>query len=119
MGIFTSNNSCHDSCHLFLGYVLNKESLERFVKIGLKDASGKFCKVNQHHGNEDVEIGRCMKHVGVSLGDTLDEHKRQRFLPLQVEKHLIPGTEATQKWYMTHSLNPKDVRLMMCFVCHF
>ena len=92
-----------------LGYVLNRESLERFVLTALKDETGKLCRTKEASGDEDVEMGKCMKNAGVSLGDTLDEYGRPRFLPLSVEEHLNPGTSNRQRWYMQHSLNPKDV----------
>lgn len=38
------------------GYVLSREALRKFVEEALQDA--KKCKINDHTGAEDAEMGR-------------------------------------------------------------
>ena len=73
------------SLYFFLikqGYVLSKESLNRFVNMGLTGniSSGGVCNHKQNNGNEDVEMGLCLNSTGVTPVDTRDEKGRHRFL---------------------------------------
>ena len=61
------------------GYVLSKEALKRFATQALKDNN--ICKVNDDKGMEDVEMGNCLKAVGVHNEDSRDNLGRFRFLP--------------------------------------
>ena len=72
------------------GYVLSKESLKRFATESLTDPSK--CK-QQANGMEDVEMGNCLKAVGVRNEDSRDNLGRFRFLPF------TPGTHiGHRKW---------------------
>ena len=70
------------------GYVLSKEALKRFVETGLKNP--KLCR-RDAGGAEDVEMGKCLEHLGVEAGDSRDPEGRKRFFPWVPSHHLIPG----------------------------
>ena len=62
------------------------ESLRRFATEALMDSAK--CKTSQDQGMEDVEMGRCLKNVGVTDGDSRDNLGRSRFkiLSLSVDR---------------------------------
>lgn len=61
--------------------VLSKEALTRFMNDPDKDSP-----CNQDiEGADDVQIGFCMEKIGVIAGDSRDESKSERFLPLEPE----------------------------------
>lgn len=60
------------------GYVLSREAVRRFNEDALTDD---YKCWNGTEGNEDVEIGKCLSHVGVLAGDSRDDQSRARFLP--------------------------------------
>ncbi|XP_075707191.1 glycoprotein-N-acetylgalactosamine 3-beta-galactosyltransferase 1-like [Rhinoderma darwinii] len=64
------------------GYVLSKESLNRFVEG--------FLSGNCTHRSavEDLELGQCMETMGVVPGDTRDHKDRETFHPFTPEYHL-------------------------------
>ena len=82
----------------FLGYVLSKEALSRFVTLALR-GKGKndSCRIQYDHGNEDVEIGRCLSGVDVVAGDSRDTYGKERFLPFNPNTQLLH--ENTPDWY--------------------
>ncbi|KAH8353034.1 hypothetical protein KR084_008410 [Drosophila pseudotakahashii] len=59
-------------------YVLSKMALHQLIRQGFSNSS--IC-TNRNYGYEDVEIGRCLKAVGVVAGDSRDEHGLNRFIP--------------------------------------
>merc|ERR1719495_789525 len=69
------------------GYVLSKEALKRFTQVGLKNSS--LCKEDDG-GDEDVNIGACMKNLNITRGDSRDSQERKRFFPFHPADHLIP-----------------------------
>ena len=54
------------------------ESLRRFATEALLDPAK--CKTSQDQGMEDVEMGKCLKNVGVTDGDSRDNLGRSRFV---------------------------------------
>ena len=58
------------------GYVLSKEAVRRFNEISLKNAS--FCQQDDE-GAEDLNMGNCLKGVGVVSGGSTDMYL---FFPL-------------------------------------
>ena len=64
-------------------YALSRESLRRFSQGHL--SGNAFCV--RDGGNEDVEIARCLRNLGVSPGRSLDEHDRELFHPLPFSHH--------------------------------
>ena len=70
------------------GYVLSREALRRFVEMGVDD--GSVCQQG-NDGDEDVNMGECMRNLNVTLGDSRDDLHRKRFFPFTPVEHLIPG----------------------------
>jgi hypothetical protein len=66
------------------GYVLSKEALTRFANKG---RNSKICR--QDGGAEDVELGKCMKNLGVETVNSLDALGRSRFHCFDPETHLF------------------------------
>jgi len=73
------------------GYVLSKEALKRFTQVGLKNSS--LCKEDDG-GDEDVNMGACMKNLNITRGDSRDSQERKRFFPFHPADHLIPSMQA-------------------------
>ncbi|GAB6026239.1 hypothetical protein CHUAL_012448 [Chamberlinius hualienensis] len=69
------------------GYVLSKEALKRFIEKSLPDKD--LCREGIA-GPEDVEISKCLRNVGVTLGDSRDSKGLMRFFPLAPQKHTTP-----------------------------
>ena len=93
------------------GYVLSKEALRRFVETGLKNP--KLCR-RDAGGAEDVEMGKCMKNLGVEAGDSRDLKGRKRFFPFVPEDHLIPGEIHKKSWYWRFQFYPEEEGLACC-----
>jgi len=71
------------------GYVLSQGALERFTQIGLKNSS--LCNP-ENGGDEDVNMGACMKNLNVTVGDSRDSEGKKRFFPFHPQNHLIPSS---------------------------
>lgn len=83
------------------GYVLSKESLKRFVEIGLPN---KFkCKVPEN-GAEDAELGICLAKIGVVAVDERDSNGKERFFPFTPESHV--NTNYDNDWYSKYAYYP-------------
>ncbi|XP_066250491.1 glycoprotein-N-acetylgalactosamine 3-beta-galactosyltransferase 1-like isoform X2 [Euwallacea similis] len=93
------------------GYVLSRETLRRFVEKGLPNAM--VCK-QEDIGNEDVEIGKCLRGVGVHLGDSLDKERKNRFTPVFINEMLVPGVLSEVGWYVEMMTNPYLLGLKCC-----
>ncbi|KAM8977549.1 glycoprotein-N-acetylgalactosamine 3-beta-galactosyltransferase 1-like [Pelodytes ibericus] len=74
------------------GYVLSKESLNRFVE-GFR--AGNCTHVSPV---EDLELGKCMETMGVTAADTRDSNKREMFHPFTPEYHLTTRFEANDQY---------------------
>jgi glycoprotein-N-acetylgalactosamine 3-beta-galactosyltransferase len=60
------------------GYVLSKEAVRRFNEISLQNTS--FCQQDDK-GPEDLNMGNCLKGVGVVSRGSTDMNNRYLFLP--------------------------------------
>ncbi|XP_017834886.2 uncharacterized protein LOC108594267 [Drosophila busckii] len=76
------------------GYVLSREALQRLVEHGLKST---VCRVASN-GQEDLEIGHCLRFCRVKVADSKDEYNRLRFMPLEIENWLIPHRIGNDSW---------------------
>ena len=106
-------NSIYAKYVSFLGYVLSREALERFVGFALQKKPlqpGKIvapCKVDNDGGAEDAEIGRCLQGVDVIAGDSRDEYNRYTMFPFTPGTHLsIMGDRAAPAWYWKNIFYP-------------
>ena len=86
------------------GYVLSREALKRF---GNRDS--KLCA--EDGGGEDVELGRCMERLNVSLGDSRDQFGRTRFHCISLEDTLERKFMPYMKEYSMYNLT--KVRLYL------
>ncbi|XP_052852825.1 glycoprotein-N-acetylgalactosamine 3-beta-galactosyltransferase 1 isoform X2 [Drosophila gunungcola] len=74
------------------GYVLSKMALHQLINEGFVNSS--ICS-NRGYGYEDIELGRCLRGVGVVGGDSRDEQGLNRFIPFS-PLHWYPDAP---KWY--------------------
>jgi len=97
------------------GYVLSREALNRLVTKALPDP---FRCRNDPGGAEDLELGQCMEGVTVAVGDSRDEHGRERFHPFTPDLHLVPGLIPRDNWYWQYNYYPAKVvcLLQLCFM---
>ena len=72
------------------GYVLSREALRKFTQEGLTNSS--ICQQSDG-GDEDVNMGACMRKLNVTHGDSRDHQKRKRFFPFHPQDHLIPSKQ--------------------------
>ncbi|XP_054742111.1 glycoprotein-N-acetylgalactosamine 3-beta-galactosyltransferase 1 [Anastrepha obliqua] len=93
------------------GYVLSKEAVRRFVEKAIPNK--KLCK-QDGTGAEDAEIGKCLANVGVTAGDSRDQHARGRFFPFVPEHHLIPSHVNSDFWYWKYIYYKTDEGLDCC-----
>lgn len=77
------------------GYVLSRESLRRFVQLGLTYPD--ICTTKDVE-NEDIEIGVCMEKLNVTAIDTRDSRQRGTFMPFSPYDHLVPA-DYPDYWY--------------------
>lgn len=64
------------------GYLLSREAVKLFIEKGLPNPN----KCSQENvGVEDLEIGRCLEGINVTVGDTRDELGRERFFPITLD----------------------------------
>ncbi|KAK0412017.1 hypothetical protein QR680_005984 [Steinernema hermaphroditum] len=85
------------------GYVLSRESLRRFVEEALPNKTK--CKGSDSAFAEDVEMGKCLRNVGVEPADSRDYQGRHRMLPLAPTVHMnANGT--LPKWLMSYMFYP-------------
>ncbi|XP_078062038.1 glycoprotein-N-acetylgalactosamine 3-beta-galactosyltransferase 1-like isoform X1 [Mustelus asterias] len=75
------------------GYVLSREALKRYVAA----FSDKTCNHTSHV--EDLALGKCMEILGITPGDSRDDHLRETFLPLSLLSHLIKRHPDSKFWY--------------------
>ena len=96
-----------------IGYVLSREALDRFVEFGLQkkplQPGGEVgpCKVDSDGGAEDVEIGRCLRHLAIIAGDSRDELQRYTFFPFGPGVPVsIRGNKSAPLWYWKYIYYP-------------
>ena len=70
------------------GYVLSKEALRRLIDVGVRNSS--LCAEGTG-GDEDVNMGECMRNLNISHGDSRDHLLIKRFFPFTPAEHLFPG----------------------------
>ena len=88
------------------GYVLSKEALTRFA-----ESNKSIC--NHDGGAEDAELGRCLQHLGVRVGNSTDGLGRSRFHCFSPETHLL-GTYP--KWFYKYDSHGANY---VSFICHW
>uniref|UniRef100_A0A8C5LNI2 N-acetylgalactosaminide beta-1,3-galactosyltransferase n=1 Tax=Leptobrachium leishanense TaxID=445787 RepID=A0A8C5LNI2_9ANUR len=87
------------------GYVLNKESLKRFVE-------GFRTGVCTHQSSvEDLELGKCMEKMGIKTTDSRDTKQRETFHPFTPDFHIngrfLEGDSYRQYCYYPHIEGPQ------------
>ena len=72
------------------------------------------CKVDNDGGAEDVEIGRCLRHLGVIAGDSRDELQQYTFFPFGPGTHVsTKGNRSAPLWYWKYIYYPtQHVRIL-------
>jgi len=93
------------------GYVLSREALDRFVLRAMRDS--RRCR-RDIEGVEDVEMGQCLASVGVTAGDSRDEHGRERFHPFTPDIHLIRGRVPRDNWFWEYNYYPAS-EVCICY----
>ncbi|XP_036327423.1 glycoprotein-N-acetylgalactosamine 3-beta-galactosyltransferase 1-like [Rhagoletis pomonella] len=82
------------------GYVLSREALYRLVTDSFTNSS--LCYL-QDSPDDDLELGRCLRNVGVVAGDSRDAMGRQRFMPFPPEEYLVDLKPDKQEWFVNRS----------------
>nr|XP_018669470.1 glycoprotein-N-acetylgalactosamine 3-beta-galactosyltransferase 1-like isoform X2 [Ciona intestinalis] len=82
------------------GYVLSKAALSRF------DRATRTQRCIPLDSNEDLEIGRCMQHIGVKTMDSRDPEKKETFFPFSPALHILPGNIPKDSWYWKYIAHP-------------
>merc|ERR1712106_811111 len=94
------------------GYVLSKEALRRFNEIALPNAT--ICEQSDG-GSEDVNMGNCLKGVGVVSTDSRDNFGRFRFLPFTPDNHIGQREWNSQGfWYWAYIKYPENTGMHCC-----
>ena len=94
------------------GYVLSKEAVRRFYEISLPNAS--LCE-HDDTGSEDVNMGYCLKNVGVVGMDSRDNFDRTRFFPLHPGTHIAQTDWKFQEfWYFDYTKYPENTGMHCC-----
>ena len=87
------------------GYVLSKEALRRFYEISLTNRS--ICEQGDT-GAEDVNMGNCLRNVGVTRAVSTDIFGRYFFLPFFPDSQIgKTGWSAQGSWFLEY-LEHKD-----------
>lgn len=90
------------------GYVASREAVRRFGK-----RNNEMCREFETE-HEDVEFGRCMENLKVSLGDTTDSLGRTRFHCLNPYSHLLGSVP---EWYYSYDRHQgKKKASTSCFI---
>lgn len=97
--------------------MISKEALIRLgselERNDLSNSHSENCPSSKAEGPEDVLIGKCLEHLGVSAEDSRDANHRWKFHPLTPEFHLIPH-EKKDFWFFSYSFYPtQEVRIWM------
>ena len=94
------------------GYVLSREALRRLVEEGLESS---FCRPRQSAFWEDVNVGHCMRFLGVEAAETSDAEGRQTF---HYQSPGFLGREGRTGEVSAHSVSfhyirdPRDMRFL-------
>ena len=64
------------------------------------DKNYKFC---QNSGIEDVDVGFCLRKLGVKSEKSIDEYGKERFLPVNVNDFV---NNKSIDWLHTYASNP-------------
>ncbi|XP_017493245.1 PREDICTED: glycoprotein-N-acetylgalactosamine 3-beta-galactosyltransferase 1-like [Rhagoletis zephyria] len=91
------------------GYVLSRESLRRFVESAIVNNTG--CDVINDAQPEDWAMGRCLRAVNVTAGDSRDTHGEIRFYPFEAHVVLLATYLQDDFWFFDYSFyNPRACR---------
>jgi len=94
------------------GYVLSKEALRRFNEVSLPNATNCY---QDDGGAEDVNMGNCLKSVGVVSMDSRDNFGRYRFLPFTPDNHIGQREWNSQGfWYWSYIKYPENTGMHCC-----
>ena len=64
-----------------------------------------MCKLeDETFDGEDVEIGKCLRNLNVTAGDSRDSEQRERFFPFKPEEHL--RHKGRDDWYRNNIFYP-------------
>lgn len=92
------------------GYVLSRKALEKFVTQALPNTS--ICSPKRE-GNEDWEIGWCLRHVALSVDDR-DEFNEKRFFCLNIMEMLQQNRDPNFWYYQRLYYNYTQGNLSCC-----
>ena len=92
-----------------------------FIVRSFSQKDSEKCNIeDKTKDGEDAEIGKCLRNLDVSIGDSRDGEQRDRFLPFPIGKHLLPRipTDAWSHeklaWYHQATFYPtKQVKLVI------
>ncbi|CAG2116785.1 unnamed protein product, partial [Medioppia subpectinata] len=91
------------------GYVLSRAAVTKFVTVGIgSKTDSSLCLAGTDTGAEDLEMGRCLQHIGVPAGDSRDDKQMARFLPISPLHLVLPNSDIYKHvpWFRYYSVYP-------------
>ncbi|KAL5280833.1 C1GALT1.2 family protein [Megaselia abdita] len=96
-----------DVVYLSSVQILSRETVKRFALKAYPDES--LCRTGEIW-DSDIELGRCLKNIGVEFGETLDSEGKERVFPFSPRHHMLPETMVKGKnnSYVAKAMRRKD-----------
>ncbi|CEF62387.1 Glycoprotein-N-acetylgalactosamine 3-beta-galactosyltransferase 1 [Strongyloides ratti] len=86
-----------ENLHYFyggIGYVLSKKTVQLLVEKGFD--SFDYCS-HVDEGNDDIEVGKCLKKLGVGFSESFDVKKKTLFNTFTPQQTLLQNTNIKKK----------------------
>ena len=85
-------------------YVLNRAALDAWMRVRHE------CSPHKVTSAEDVEMGACLKRVGIDASDTRDENGRERFHPFNPDYMRTIRADDPKPWWFHRYTAPFELK---------